>query len=196
MLPEVVFAKIRELHSAPGRGYHGWSHPLALLHLLAEVEAELNDPLAVRGAILLHDVVYEPRRSDNEARSALLAQEMLRGIVPTNVLDRIVRMIEATAGHVIPAELPADEAADLAVFLDMDLSILGAPEADFDAYEDGVRYEYRDVPEEAFRAGRAAILEGFFVRRALYLSDWGASRFEASARRNLARSIRKLRQGG
>jgi len=42
-------------------------------------------------------------------------------------------------------EFPADEAADLAVFLDMDLSSPGAPEADFDAYEDGVRYEYRDA---------------------------------------------------
>lgn len=196
MFPETLVAKIRQLHSAPGRGYHGWSHPAALLRLLDEVETTLRDPLAMRGAILLHDAIYEPRRSDNEARSAMLAREMLTGVVPADVLQRIVRMIEATAGHLVPAGLPADEAADMAVFLDMDLSILGAPEAEFDAYEAGVRYEYREAPEEAFRAGRAAILEGFLARETLYYSNWGRARFEAKARRNLERSIGQLRQGG
>ena len=145
---------------------------------------------------MLFRSIYEPRRSDNEGRSAALAREMLAGVVPADVLGRIVRMIEATGGHLIPPGLPPDEAADMAVFLDMDLSILGAPDADFDAYEAGVRYEYRDVPEAAFRAGRAAILEGFLAREAIYYSDWGKARFDAPARLNLARSISQLRQGG
>ncbi|GAA0329255.1 hypothetical protein GCM10009087_44340 [Sphingomonas oligophenolica] len=195
MLDETLLDEIRRLHSGPDRGYHSWSHPVALLALHAEVERFLHDPDAVRYAILLHDAIYEPRRADNESRSAALAERMLKGIVPDNILDRTIRLIEATARHAIPAGLSADEAADMALFLDMDLSILGAPPVDFDAYEAGVRHEYREVPDAAFRLGRATILEGFLARDTLYFSDWGRARFEAAARENLKRSVAALRGG-
>ena len=195
MVSEALMDEIRGLHAGPDRGYHGWSHPLALLKLHAEVEDKLNDAEAVRCAILLHDAIYEPRRKDNESRSAALAAEMLKGVVPEPTLGRTLRLIEATAHHEIPAHLPADEVADMAMFLDMDLSILGAAPAAFDAYEAGMRHEYREVPEEAFRSGRAAILEGFLAREALYFSDWGRERFEVAARENLARSVTTLQAG-
>jgi predicted metal-dependent HD superfamily phosphohydrolase len=195
MLSEALIDEIRGLHAGPDRGYHGWSHPLALLKLHAQVEDMLHDAEAVRCAILLHDAIYEPRRKDNESRSAALAAEILKGVVPEATLGRTLRLIEATAHHAIPTDLPADEVADMAMFLDMDLSILGAAQAVFDAYEAGVRHEYREVPEQAFRAGRAAILEGFLAREALYFSDWGRARFEVEARENLARSIVRLHAG-
>ena len=195
MLSETLLDEIRGLHSGPDRGYHGWSHPVALLALHTEVAGSMHDPEAVRCAILLHDAIYEPRRADNESRSAALAAQMLKGLVSDGTLDRTIRLIEATARHVIPAELPDDEAEDMALFLDMDLSILGAPLADFDAYEAGVRHEYREVPDAAFRRGRADILEGFLARENLYFSDWGRTRFEAAARENLKRSVAALRGG-
>ena len=196
MLTDALLNRIADLHRGPDRGYHGWTHPLALLDLWKDVRDGLDDPLAVRCAILLHDAVYEPRAADNEARSAALAAEMLDGIVPPETLARTVRLIEATAKHAIPDNLPADEHGDMAMFLDMDLAILAAPQAEFDAYEAGVRHEYREVPEAAFRAGRARILEGFLARDALYLSPWGRAAFEAGARANLDRSIRRLREDG
>jgi predicted metal-dependent HD superfamily phosphohydrolase len=196
MLSEALIGEIRGLHAGPDRGYHGWSHPLALLRLHAEVEDQLRDSLAVRCAILLHDAIYEPRRRDNESRSAALAAEMLKGVVPEPMLARTLRLIEATAHHAIPADLPADEVADMAMFLDMGLSILGAAPEIFDAYEAGVRHEYREVPEDAFRAGRVAILKGFLAREALYFSDWGRDRFEPAARENLKRSIASLQMRG
>lgn len=192
MIDESLLAEIRDLHSGPDRGYHGWSHPTALLSLFAQVETMLHDPPAVYCAILLHDAIYEPRSTENESRSAALATSMLRGVVSEASLMRTVRLIEATARHAIPDGLPADEAADMAIFLDMDLSILGAPATDFDRYEAGVRHEYREIPEDAFRAGRARILEGFLARDALYMSDWGREHFETKARENLSRSIAAL----
>ena len=193
MLPDALLDHIRDLHSGPDRGYHGWSHPLALLGLYKEAKGELGDPVAVYCAIVLHDAIYEPRASDNEARSAALAADLLKGVIPDDSLSRAIRLIEATARHAIPDGLPPGEAADMALFLDMDLSILGAPEAAFDAYEAGVRHEYREIPEPFFRQGRAAILEGFLARDALYMSAWGRARFEAKARDNLARSIAQLK---
>lgn len=193
MISDALLDQIRDLHSGPERGYHGWSHPLALMALFETVKATLNDPVAVQAAILLHDAIYEPRASDNEARSAALATALLTGQIPDDSLARTVALIEATASHAIPPGLPAAEAEDMAVFLDMDLSILAAPAEAFDAYEAGVRHEYRDIPEDAFRAGRAAILEGFLARDALYMSPWGRAAFEDKARANLRRSITRLR---
>src|SRR3954454_9679879 len=106
---------------------------------------------------------------------------MLKDIVSDATLGRTVRLIEATARHTIPAGLPDDEAEDMALFLDMDLSILGAAPADFDTYEAGVRHEYREVADTAFRHGRADILEGFLAREYLYFSNWGRALFEAAA---------------
>ena len=193
VLPEPLLDYIRELHSGADRGYHAWSHPLALLALLPEVEGGLHDPLAVRCAILLHDAIYEPRRTDNESRSAELAREILTGVISPDTLDRTVALIEATKAHAIPDDLSEGEAADLAVFLDMDLSILAASSEAFDAYEDGVRHEYHEVPTDLFRMGRAAILESFLARDHLYMSPWGLEQFEGPARSNLRRSITALR---
>lgn len=192
-LPPALIAELEQRHSGPERGYHSWRHPVALMALLDEVRGQLADPLAVECAIVLHDAVYDPVRSDNERRSAALARELLAGVVPPATLERAVRLIEATERHRVPEGLAPDEAADLRLFLDLDLSILGADEAAFDAYEAGVRHEYRHVPQPAFDAGRAAILADFPTRDRLFLSPWGQARFEARARDNLRRSLARLR---
>lgn len=80
----------------------------------------------------------------------------------------------------------------MAHFLDMDLSILGVERARFDAYEEGVRHEYRSVPIEDYRRGRAEILRRFLLRERLYMTEWGRDSYEAQARRNLRYSIAKL----
>lgn len=192
MLPKQLIQRIRDLYDDPRRGYHAWSHPQALLGLLAEVRDQLHDPVAVECAILLHDAVYDPRRTDNERQSAALAQELLTGVVAAATLQRAVRLIEATERHRVPAGSPEDEAADLRIFLDMDLSVLAASEGAFDAYEAGVRHEYGHVSDADFRRGRAAVLAGFLARHRLYLSDWGHARFETMARTNLRRSMLAL----
>jgi len=193
VLPKDVLDTAQRLHSGPERGYHAWSHPLALLDLLLpDVRGQLNDPLAVECAILLHDAVYDPTRSDNERRSADLARDLLAGLVPQDTLRRTVQLILATERHLVPEGASAAEAEDCRIFLDLDLSVLGASEGAFDRYEAGVRHEYRHVDDAAFRQGRAAVLQRFLQRDHLYLSDWGRGRFEARARANLKRSLEAL----
>lgn len=160
---------------------------------MGEVRDGLHDPLAVECAILLHDAVYDPRRGDNEQRSAALARELLSGVVPAATLARTVRLIEATEQHQLPPDVAVCEAADARIFLDLDLSVLGAAPVVFDAYEAGVRHEYRHVPDADFRRDRAKILADFLARERLFLSDWGRDRFEAQARANLRRSLEALR---
>jgi len=191
-VPPAVLADLRRRHAEPGRAYHGWRHIEALLALRGEVADRLADPAAVFWAILFHDAVYDARASDNEEASARLLEAADLPALDPATRARAARLIRMTAAHRLPDDLPAEEAADAALFLDMDLSILGAPAGAFDAYEAGVRAEYVHVPEPAFRAGRAAILRRFLEREHLYLSSWGRGRFEAAARANVARSLARL----
>lgn len=103
-------------------------------------------------------------------------------------------MVRATAKHRPQEGLSTDDLHDTLHFLDLDLSILGADQVRFDAYEAGVRHEYRHVEWATFAERRAGILARFLERESLYQTDWGRLEFEARARRNLTRSIARLRQ--
>ena len=104
-------------------------------------------------------------------------------------------MIEATATHALPSlQSLGDEhfIGDAALFLDMDLSILGAAPEAFDAYEQAVRREYDWVEEPMWRAGRSAVLKNFLARPHIFHTEEFRQRFEPQARRNMARSIAAL----
>jgi predicted metal-dependent HD superfamily phosphohydrolase len=185
-------ADLTARYRAPDRFYHGLSHVEALLALAGEHRAVLADPEAVEAAIWFHDAIYDSTKKDNEEQSAKLAVERLSGKVEPERLQRIVKMIEATKTHQVPDF--ADEGArrDAALFLDMDLSILGAPPAEFDAYERAVRLEYGWVEEEAWRVGRAAVLKNFLARPHIFHTETFRESHEQRARENIARSIARL----
>jgi len=185
-------AELRALYGAPDRHYHGLAHIEALLALAWEYRAALADPGAVEAAIWFHDAVYDSRRSDNETMSAQLAMERLASRTGPERLARIAIMIEATATHALPDARDKAADGDAALFLDMDLSILGAAPSAFDAYEAAVRREYGWVEEKAWRAGRAAVLQKFLARPHIFHTQAFRQRFEAQARENLARSLDAL----
>lgn len=189
MIPDALRSDLTQRHAEPQRHYHSWDHIEALLGWFGQRRNHLHDPLSVELAILFHDAVYDPTRSDNEAESARLLRDADLPGVEDAVRARAVRMVEATARHEIPEGLDAPDRNDMAEFLDMDLSILGARTEVFDAYEQAIRREYAFVPEALYREARRGILQRFLEREGLYFSDWGRERFEAAARANLAASI-------
>lgn len=190
-LPAPLLADLQTRHAEPQRHYHDWSHVEALLGHMTGLADVLHDRDAVFLAIVFHDSIYDPHASDNERRSAelLVASDLP---FPPASLALAKRMIEATEGHAMPGDLGREAYEDCAHFLDMDLAILGAPAQRFDIYEDQIRREYAHVPDDAFRAGRARVLQRFAAREPLYFSAWGKDRFDAKARLNIARSLQAL----
>ena len=177
-------------YAEPHRRYHTRSHIEVCLGELARLGGlSPADRRTLEYAIWWHDAVYDPHRSDNEERSAELARADLERLeVPAAEIDEVARLILLTKGH----EVAADDAIG-ALLVSIDLSILGAAQADYDAYAEGVRFEYAFVPEDAFRIGRAAILERFLESPALYPDPAFRARLEAPARANLRREIAALR---
>jgi predicted metal-dependent HD superfamily phosphohydrolase len=195
LISEPLRTELTDAYTAPGRHYHDLRHIEALLGLADSCAGEIADHEAVEAAIWFHDAVYDTRREDNEERSAALAEERLAGMASEERIARIAAMIRATAGHGMPDFADAGSRQDCALFLDMDLSILGSPEADFDAYEAAVRREYDWVPEPQWRQGRRAVLARFLVRPSIYATARFQASHEAAARRNLARAIARLDEG-
>jgi predicted metal-dependent HD superfamily phosphohydrolase len=192
LISGTIRAELEQAYAEPGRHYHNGAHIAALLALAQRHADAISDPNAVEAAIWFHDAIYDTHRHDNEDKSAELALGRLQGAAAPDRLARIATMIRATAGHQVPA-FPSEEATrDCALFLDFDLSILGATPADFAAYEAAVRREYHWVPEPLWRAGRRKVLEGFLARPAIYASPQFRASHEASARTNIAHSIEAL----
>lgn len=151
-----------------------------------------GQPFEIFLATLFHDAVYEPLAKDNEARSAVLAHEAIAAEPRLASIDvaAVTSLIEATAHHA--SFKPRDEDDDRSLFLDADMSVLGAPTDVYDAYTRGVRAEYAAVPDEAFRAGRGTFLRGVLAAPAIFLSPFFRGRLEAAARANVARELAAL----
>ena len=186
---------LRQRHGEPQRHYHTWAHIEALLGHYRRWVRYLNRPGPVLWALYWHDAIYDPKAKDNEEKSAQLLEQEAAGHLSPHDIEFAAAIIRATATHTVAEGLPAQDAGDLALFLDMDLSILGAPEAVYDRYEQDIRAEYAFVPEEAYRAGRGAILKGFLSRPRLYFTDIAHAEWDTAARANLARALRALEQG-
>jgi predicted metal-dependent HD superfamily phosphohydrolase len=164
----------------PHRRYHDRAHLRRMLEVLGP-----DAPAPVRLAAWYHDAVYDPRAADNEERSAALAAAQLPGLDVDPA--EVVRLVLLTRDH---AADPTDPAG--ALLCDADLAILAAPEPEYAAYVAAVRAEYAFVPDDAFRAGRAAVLRRLLALPALFHAHPG---WEAPARANLSTELAQLTGG-
>jgi predicted metal-dependent HD superfamily phosphohydrolase len=101
-------------------------------------------------------------------------------------------MIRATAGHVLPHFANVSAETDCALFLDMDLAVLGSAPEEFAAYERDVRREYAFLPDDAWISGRRRVLASFLSRPEIYLTAIFRDRYESQARQNMARALAEL----
>lgn len=132
--------------------------------------------------------MYLPDRSENEERSARLAERALAelGVDPDRTAE-VARLVRLTVSHD-----PADHDTDGAVLCDADLAILASPPAAYAAYTAAVREEYAFVPDDAFRVGRAAVLRQLLDLPRLFRTPYGERVWAAPARRNMEDELASL----
>src|SRR5690606_1595651 len=202
-----LLARWREPH----RRYHTVAHLTAVLDHVDELAEYAEDPDVVRLAAWFHDAVYLPDRSENEERSARLAERALTEAgVPEAKAAEVARLVRLTVTHD-----PADDDLNGQVLCDADLAVLAGSPSAYAAYTVAVREEYHFVPGDAFREGRAAPPgagrgapprapgapsrgAGAPVRRQLpglprlFRTPYGAEHWEATARHNLRGELEML----
>jgi predicted metal-dependent HD superfamily phosphohydrolase len=192
-LPASLSDWLTEQYEQPWRAYHNLSHIERMFRVWDSLGGEPAgiDSHVILLAIWFHDAVYDPKRNDNEARSAEEAARRLPTFgVGEVTIARVERVILATAAHHVEEGDP-----DTALLLDLDLEILGATTKEYEAYSRAIRQEYRFVAEEAYRAGRTQVLTRFLERSRIYRTPSLFMRCEVRARENLEREIVGLRGG-
>ena len=143
-------------YAEPHRRYHTLDH---VAEVLAVVD-ELGGSVEVEWAAWLHDVIYDVRAADSEARSAGYAGDVLARLhVPDDVISEVQRLIELSATHTVVA---GDKNG--AVFVEADLAILTSDPARYDRYARDVRDEYAHIDDDAWREGRATVLRSLLQR--------------------------------
>ncbi|MET0540623.1 MAG: N-methyl-D-aspartate receptor NMDAR2C subunit [Variovorax sp.] len=189
--PETLMDDLLARYAEPQRHYHTLQH---LGECLAAFERERPvalHPGEVALALWFHDAIYDLGAHDNEARSADWARDALRQAgASAEVAGRAHALVMATRHDAVPVD------TDAQLLVDIDLSILGAPEPRFAEYEQQIRAEYAFVPREVFEPRRRAILGAFLARDPLYLTTGIRTRHEADARRNLQRAIGSMWSAG
>ena len=170
-------------YSEPHRRYHTLQHLEECFARFDEIRDLAQHPAEVEIALWFHDAIYDPRRDDNEARSAAWAKS---SVPDASAGERIHALVMATRHESEP------HGADARLMVDVDLSILGAPERRFEEYENQVREEYVFVPDSEYRRGRQAILQRFWSRPTIFSTRTFIERYEAQARANLARALARL----
>lgn len=168
-LKSKYYKQLVSRYSSFRRKYHNLNHIAALLNYVEQYESELSNPNEIRLAIWYHDAVYRPLKKDNEVKSAVLAKNHLSQLqLNPDSITRIEKLIEATADHYLPEHL---NDFDSQFFMDIDLSILGAPREKYVAYMWQVRKELVLVPRFMYKKGRVKALEQLLGLRYIYKTE-------------------------
>jgi predicted metal-dependent HD superfamily phosphohydrolase len=185
--PAATGRRLVERWAEPHRRYHDLAHLQAVLEGVDALDAHAPDPVAVELAAWYHDAVYAGA-PDDEENSARVAEAELSALgLPDTLVVETARLVRLTATH---DPDPGD--ANGEALCDADLTVLAADPVTYARYVAAVRAEYAHVPDDAFRAGRAEILQRLLDGTALFRTSIGREYWEATARANVEAELRTL----
>jgi predicted metal-dependent HD superfamily phosphohydrolase len=177
--PEGVFESLASRYGAPDRAYHTLQH---IAEGLGHLKAVRVVPPEVPVAWWFHDSIYDPRRDDNEEKSAAWAVAVLG---KTALAGKVKQAILATK----PGAYAADPGARLVV--DIDLAILASPEPRFSEYQAQLRREQAFVDEANWRRVWLQQLRSYSDRAFIYQTPEFRV-LETRARKNIERVINAM----
>lgn len=182
-----LWTEIEQSYSDNKRHYHNISHLDNLLIQLIEVKDEIRNWETVLFTMFYHDLIYFATKSDNEEKSAELAEIRMKQInVPTEIIENCKTQILATKKHNDNSDF------DTNFFIDADLSIFGQPEEIYEKYRKNVRLEYLYYPSVIFNKGRIQILNYFLTQDGIFKTKYFKNKFEEQAKVNLNKEVELL----
>jgi predicted metal-dependent HD superfamily phosphohydrolase len=203
-LPPGVRAAARRRYAEDHRRYHDLRHLDAVLgnvELLARHSPAIAPDAVVAAGLgaLWHDAVYAVGADDNEEASASLAEsELMAAGAPPALATEVARLVRLTAHHdpTAPDAGPAAGATARdavmrldpagALLCDADLAVLAGSASEYARYRDDVRAEWSHLTDDAFAAGRTAVVRRLLARRWLFHTPFAVQAWEERARGNLA----------
>ncbi|KAJ7800747.1 hypothetical protein B0H14DRAFT_2386972 [Mycena olivaceomarginata] len=187
-------AELQTRYSEPQRHYHTLEHISYMLRAL-ELNGRGNETIEL--AIWFHNCVYDPVKGSpwNERESIRVFEEFAdstKSQTMAGLKESVSTLIEATILHRLPDVLPERlSASEVAMFLDLDMSILAESPAVYETYSRQIREEYSQYSAESYRLGRSTVLQGFLLHEHIFLGP-ETEGMEQRARENIEGEINRL----
>ena len=183
-LINVLWTEIEKNHSSKKRHYHTLQHLENLLSQLTNVKGEIKNWETILFTLYYHDLIYNATKSDNEEKSAELAEKRMKEIsVSSDIIEQCKKQILATKSHHKSID------SDTNYFTDADLSILGSGWDTYQLYCKNVRKEYAIYPAFIYNPGRKKVLNHFLSMDRIFKTDFFYYKFETQAKQNLQREL-------
>lgn len=117
-------------YSSQDRHYHNLKHLFFMINAWKINKHLLKDPDAIFYAIIYHDIIYKPKRKDNESKSADFFNERVSTVLNLNFsLEsrlKVARAILASRHNELSKTFfSKDDDIDIQMFMDFDIEILG-----------------------------------------------------------------------
>ncbi|MEJ8803819.1 HD domain-containing protein [Pontibacter sp. H249] len=187
-LTENLWQELEQAYTSEGRYYHNLNHLAYMLELAEKYKHESIKYDLLQFAIFYHDIVYTPTQTDNEEKSAQLAEEQLHQIsLPEDEIAQVKSMILSTKNHQQNNNITTD------FLLDLDLAILGAGWQKYNVYRQAIRKEYSMYSDATYQTGRQSILQRFLAQPYIFKTPFFRERLELQARENLRMELDMLR---
>ena len=167
------WCRLRDLQGLqPWRAYHTLRHVEELLQL-ADSNLTASPPVEVSLSIWFHDAIYVPRTSTNEEDSVALFNDFaIEANLSRPCKEAVTQAILLTKSHRLAlADSNTEYPAWMKEFLELDLSILGAPGPRYVEYSRQIKAEYPHISDDQFINGRTAFLESMTGFRFKYLKS-------------------------
>ena len=185
---EQCFSIVTEHYANPNRHYHNLKHIENLITQIQQLSLSADDNVILINVAVFHDVIYKAGRKDNEHKSAEFAAYWLSklNLGPIESL-LICNMIRSTNTH---------QSSDILtqLFLDIDLSILGENEENYQEYTVQIRKEHVQIPNYLYKIGRKRFLKQMLAREVIFATPEYYEGFENLARKNLRNELNSLKK--
>lgn len=182
-----LWTELEENYTSKERHYHTLQHLDNLLAQLTEVKGEIQNWETILFTLYYHDIIYNSLNSDNEEKSAELAEKRMKQIsVSDDKIAHCKKQILATKSHLTSPE------SDTNYFTDADLAILGQTWETYSLYYKNIRKEYAIYPDLVYIPGRKKVLNHFLTMDRIFKTDFFYTKFEVQAKYNLHRELELL----
>ena len=188
---EFIANDIYKTYSNPQRGYHGIKHIKSMLESFDSFIQENHSDLIIKNAdtfrfaILMHD--YINGESDEVEKSALKAKEFLHKISDNYDTSYVEDLILAT-NYSKKQNLNFEQQ----LMQDIDIEILGKPDAEYKEYSKAIRLQYANYSDEVFKPARIKVLKSFLDKKRIYNTRYYQDKYEYQARKNIRNEIESL----
>lgn len=178
---------IQTQYSSENRYYHSLDHLEYMMETARSNKKAINDYDTILFSIFYHDIIYDINRQDNEYQSSIIAQKSLTKLgVPEPQIRNCMQQTLATMSH------DQRDDADINLFIDIDLAVLGEEWEMYDEYRKKIRAEYGIYPDAIYNSGRIVILKYFLNMEKIFKTPVFYDNHETRARENLKKELELL----